>query len=293
MAYAFEQHESIPKGIERIALELIDYIVLQLGANANDVAIYESRKTFKQMRALLRLLESKMGKKLFRAENAFYRDLALGLAPLRDAFVIIETLEKALVGIEDAEILQAAKILRKDLKRQYKALSRELLKKGGVVEGLVCQLQAHRPTIATWDFAPKKFKALAEAVELGYQGGQKYLRLAYKKHDVENFHEWRKAVKTLWYYCRLLELSYPKKLSPYLLELKKLSDILGLANDFAVLEAYLVAHEQMALIPLIQAKQKALLASAKPLGKAIYKEDARQFSKKIQFAWKKWQAASA
>jgi hypothetical protein len=91
----------------------------------------------------------------------------------------------------------------------------------------------------------------------------------------------------------LLESSNPEMLSAYIIDLKKLSDYLGNANDFAVLETYLAEHEAAGLIPHIQEKRLALLADARPLGETLYKEEKVKFIRKIKAEWKKWQAGKA
>jgi CHAD domain-containing protein len=300
MAYVFELGESIPKGVKRIVLELIDTIVKQLSDETNnrDKAIYESRKAFKQLRAILRLIRSDVGDKFFEKLNQFYRNQSEKLAPLRDAYVVIQALDKLLDEIEDEQVLATAKAIRKALNKRYKAVSRELLKANGAVQDVVTSLESHRSSVESWPLKRLKFKNLASDLEGIYSRGQKQRRLVGKNPTTEAYHEWRKVVKNLWYQIRLLEASKPEDLNPYAENLKLLSDYLGDANDLAVLEAFLAEYEAMqseagkVFLASLNAKQVALRASAKSLGKTVYKPDSRKFMKEIKQSWKKWQATA-
>jgi hypothetical protein len=193
MAYVFERDETIPDGIKRIVLELIDSILLQLNDETNnrDEAIYESRKAFKQLRAILRLMRNEVGEKHYKNTNQFYGELAGKLAPLRDAYIVIETLDKLLGAIEDKQVLKVAKAIRKDLNKSYKAVSSNLLKADGAVHHVIVALELHRPSIASWPLKHNKFKIFANDLELNYQEGQKQKRLVSKKSTEEAYHDWR------------------------------------------------------------------------------------------------------
>lgn len=296
MPYVFAQNESIPENCKRLMCELVDTIILQLGDESNnrDEAIHDARKAFKQLRAVLRLLRAELEEKFYQTQNQLYRDLSMQLAPLRDAYVLIESLDKALVGEKNPEVLAKAKILRKDLNKHYKAIRRSLLTEGGAVSQVITQLQSHRAEIDGWGFPPNKFRVIKNGLERSYQQGKKRLKAAYQMNSAEGFHEWRKAVKSLWYHCRLLEKSNPEKLLGYIPELKTLSEYLGDANDFAVLEDYLAQHELgQDFSAMVKAKQQELLAKAEALGKVLYQEDKRQFIKTIKLGWKEWQRVVA
>jgi CHAD domain-containing protein len=300
MAYAFERGGTIPDDVKRIATELIDTILSQLKDERNnrDEAIYESRKAFKQLRAILRLMRTEIGEKFYKSTNQFYSNLAGELAPLRDAYIVIEALDKLIGEIEDQQVLKTAKSIRKDLNKRYKAVKLDLLKADGAVQKVIVALEKHRPTIAAWPLKRKKFKTFRHDLEITYEEGQKQRRLVSKKDSPEAYHNWRKAVKNLWYQVRLFELAQPEKLGDYAKDLKTLSDYLGNANDLAVLETFLAEHGDMqgeagqAFLATLSAKQKALKASARRLGKKLYEEKSQKFVKEINASWKKWKAAT-
>jgi hypothetical protein len=99
-------------------------------------------------------------------------------------------------------------------------------------------------------------------------------------------------------HIRVLENTQPEKLSPYAADLKTLSDYLGNANDLAVLEAFLAEQDSMkseagqAFLAALSTKQEALKASARSLGKKLYKQKSRKFIKELELAWKKWKATA-
>ena len=58
------------------------------------VAVHETRKALKRLRALLRLIRPAIGDDAFRHENAQLRDIGLSLSGARDRHVLLETVNK-------------------------------------------------------------------------------------------------------------------------------------------------------------------------------------------------------
>jgi CHAD domain-containing protein len=95
-SYRLQPDESAPDGIRRIARAQIDLAHEQLtGRGERDIgkAVHEARKTFKRVRALLRLARDELGDEVYRRENAVFRDAGRGLSGVRDAAVLVETLD--------------------------------------------------------------------------------------------------------------------------------------------------------------------------------------------------------
>jgi CHAD domain-containing protein len=92
-------YETPASGLERIALAQLDLAIELLrgeAAVAPDETVHETRKALKRLRALLRLLESELGRKRAADEQAVLRDAATRLAGARDAEVMVRTLEHLL-----------------------------------------------------------------------------------------------------------------------------------------------------------------------------------------------------
>ena len=95
-AYKLERNESLPEGVARIARGRIDDAIDELSGEAGSSpqeAVHNARKDMKKLRALLRLVRGELGDDVYRRENECFRDAAAELSGLRDADVMLATLD--------------------------------------------------------------------------------------------------------------------------------------------------------------------------------------------------------
>ncbi len=77
MAFRFRLAETFEEGCQRIAREQIERAQAQLrGPEDPVVAVHETRKSLKRLRALLRLIRPAIGESVFHHENAQVREIA-------------------------------------------------------------------------------------------------------------------------------------------------------------------------------------------------------------------------
>ncbi len=86
--------------------------------------------------------------------------------------------------------------------------------------------ESARPRVTGWPIADEGFPALRQGLKRTYKQGRNSMARAQAEPSVENFHEWRKRVKDLWYQMRLLESVWPAMLKSLANELEKLADYL-------------------------------------------------------------------
>ena len=96
MAYHLKPGESVPQGLRRIAAEQLGKAIehLQSTAGARDEHIHEARKAIKRLRALVRLVRRELGEETYALENMCLREAGQRLSGLRDATVLILTLDR-------------------------------------------------------------------------------------------------------------------------------------------------------------------------------------------------------
>jgi hypothetical protein len=77
MAFRFKLGEPFDEGSRRIAVEQIERAQSSLHDKQGDqaIAVHETRKSLKRLRALLRLIRPAMGEQVFKAENSQLRDI--------------------------------------------------------------------------------------------------------------------------------------------------------------------------------------------------------------------------
>ncbi len=96
MAYRLKQGESAPAGVRRMAAEQLGKAIehLESKEGERDEHIHEGRKATKRLRALVRLVHRELGDEVYALENQWYRDAGQRLSGLRDATVLVETLDR-------------------------------------------------------------------------------------------------------------------------------------------------------------------------------------------------------
>ncbi|MFA6141643.1 MAG: CHAD domain-containing protein, partial [Hyphomicrobium sp.] len=95
MAFRFKLGEPFDEGVRRIAVEQIGRAQAQLSDKGDQaIAVHETRKALKRLRALLRLIRPAMGGAAFKRENAQLREIGLSLSGARDRHVLLETVNK-------------------------------------------------------------------------------------------------------------------------------------------------------------------------------------------------------
>ena len=112
MAYKFRIDEPIALGVERIALDQIEHARKQLSRNEDPVeAVHRSRKSFKRVRALVRLVRPALPSSDYRSINLRFRDLGRQLAQSRDLDVMLQTIDSLEVAhdLSDSKMTSRAR----------------------------------------------------------------------------------------------------------------------------------------------------------------------------------------
>lgn len=296
MAYRLKVYETVPEGIKRIADEQIDQALSQLRGHGSHQgkAVHEARKRFKMIRALLRLVKGKLGRHTYQQENSCFRNAGRLLSEIRDAQVRLETLDK-LVESTDSVPPDALATVRQALTQQYEAV-RGHVNQQSPVEEVTPILKAARERVKEWPLTQDDWSALQDGLKQSYKRGYKNFTAAFDEPTIENFHEWRKAVKDLWYHLRILQAIWPDLLKEMIDQTGDLSDLLGDDHDLGVLHLFLEEQrgasgtEPEALVELIECRRAELQQSARLLGERIYAEKPSAFIKRIQAYWQAWRS---
>jgi CYTH domain-containing protein/CHAD domain-containing protein len=304
MSFRFGRREELGSGTQRIAGELLDEAIERLDrVLAGEVSdgdelekhVHEIRKRTKELRGLLRLVQPALG-----AEATLARRQAAAaareLAAMRDA--------QALVGTLD-ELADAVAASERDSLRQARDGQHRLVRDEGATAELPTALALHGMRAARamltdisdgvdrWS-VPDRFRSIEGGVRRTYRRGRRAMRAAAASPTDESLHEWRTAVKTLWYQVRLLEHSAPSILEPLAGALGDLGDALGDDHNLAILAGSLVESADRyggtaaadAAVELARREQAELRRRAFRLGARLYAEPSRAFSDRLRAYWR-------
>ena len=295
MGFQLKDAESVPDGIQRITLAQIDRSLdlLQPKIRNKQRAIHEARLCFKRIRAVLRLIYGEIGPDTYKFENTVYRDAGRQLSAARDTAVVADTLEGLVDQANKYLDEPGIKILRKRLRR----LRAEQLGEGTqILPQLTEDLRLARQRLEEWPLNNDRFSALGVGIKRVYRRGRRYYAITRVDGSVENFHEWRKQVKYLWYQMSVLNPIWPKPLGTLANELGKLADYLSEDHDLAVLRERAVHHGQMLidsseidkLVVLINHRRLQLQNRATSFGSRLYAEKPKTFVSRIETYWNAW-----
>src|SRR5579872_2616133 len=205
MAFRLKARESVRHGVRRLAAKELRHAREQLGRarRPSNEGIHEARKSVKKARAILQVIEADDDRHLGDARKRL-QSVNQVLSPLRDADAMLETLEK--LRARAPRLLSEHTFAR--LRRRLATEKRTAMKTGlraDRLKKLDRDLRRLRKSAKQWRPHAGGFAAIAPGIRAAHKHGRKALRRAKRRQRAVDFHEWRKAVKALWYALRLLE----------------------------------------------------------------------------------------
>jgi CHAD domain-containing protein len=292
-SYRLTREEGLAAGLTRVAAGRAEKALERLressaGEAETADAIHGARKDMKKLRTVLRLLRDEFGTKYYKQENARFRDAARALSETRDAEVKLETLD-ALAEHGDELPAEAVEAWRKILARDREAAT-NAARDEPAVAAAISSIEEGLAAIEGWGLEGDSWAMIDSALTRTYRRGHRALKAAEEGRGEAEFHEWRKRAKDLWYELRLLSAAWSGPLEATAEEAHRLSDLLGDHHDLAVLredlhERNLGEEETVALEAAIGRRQEELAAEAFPLGRRLYAERSRDFSRRMRRYW--------
>jgi CHAD domain-containing protein len=300
MGYVFMQQESIATNINRILSEEVRAALVALEnpeENSGD-AIHSVRKRIKKIRALFRLVRSELKEKNFKRHNTFYRSIGQRLSSLRDATVMIKTLDKLRQAQPTKVSANVFTTLHKALLVQQQQAANAFFDDPTQLGGVIQAFEQAAQQVEGLSKRHKGFRLMAPNLESIYKRARKALKLATHKPSIDHLHELRKEVKTLWYHTRLLQPIWPGFLKAYEHEFGRLGEMLGDDHDLGILAQMIESDELIirnrqtkeALLKGLQAERTQLQAQIYPLAHRLLAEKAGDFVKRFQLPWKVWKS---
>jgi CHAD domain-containing protein len=270
--YRLGRDEAAGPGLARVVAgqlaNAIEWLTADDGAGGD--AVHDARKALKRSRAALRLGRDLVGGERYRQENAALRDAGRDLSELRDAQVLLETLDELAPRASFPRLREA--LAAQAGSGQDNGQARPEIK------AVVPQLERARDRVEGWALPEEGGPGqLAPGVERIYRRGRRALRAARRDPSVENLHELRKRSKDLWYSAQLLRDANPKRTKTLARRAHELADLLGSDHDLAILgqragdSAYLTASERKYLEELIASRRKRLRGQAMDCAGRLYR----------------------
>jgi CHAD domain-containing protein len=298
MAIALRRSESGTQGVRRILRERIAKALEALDSTKlSDEAVHSARKELKKTRATLRLLRDALGDAVYRRENAALRDAARPLSEVRDAKVLLDTLDMIVERYgASASALQLAG-LRRALRWEYVATRRRILQRPAALQPQRDALRRIYERSARWPVGHHGWSVVGAGLKRVYREGRKVFATSRADPSPETLHEWRKQVKYLWHQLQVLKPLRSGAIGKRADEAHKLADYLGDHHDLSVLRTK-VTHRgddvfrdvewRGALLTLIDRYRARLQDKAFVLGRRLYEKKPRVLAARFRQYWRDW-----
>ena len=290
MTYRIDPHVPVGREVSRITNNAISealarLVVLSDGGDFES-EIHEVRKRCKELRALARLVRPDLTKSYGRF-NVHVRDTARELSELRDAHVVLSTIDQVDYDAdrETARQLERIREHREDVASE----ALESLTNGARrLSRASSHLREAGRIASSWNIEDSN-KGLALGISSTYARARKGFDRVRNTNDDVDMHQWRKSVKDLWYQTRLLEEMAPSVLIPFAATLDTLSELLGDDHDRSVLIERVSSDRKRyggksAIRPamrLVRDQQMTIRRSALRLGATVLAEESDAFGSRL------------
>ena len=242
MSFALNPDESLDKGIRRIARKEMEYALKQVARTSNgsrDEAVHEARKCFKKIRAILRLVRPAINDRTYQYENTAFRDAARPLTEVRDAKILVETVDKVAKHFADRVRGHPFAVARKALMTHQREVRKRVLDEENAFAAVATAVRKALERLDGWTDVPDRWSSMGKGVQQVYRQARRAFANATADPTVTKLHEWRKQVKYLRYQLEILRTIWPEMIEPLAGQADHLGELLGDDHDLAVLRQML------------------------------------------------------
>lgn len=297
MSYKIAPHELPGVAVKRIANEECAKALSALEADKEPLkGVHAARKSLKKLRGLVRLVRFEIGDEVYRQENATFRDAGRKISSIRDRFSLLETLEALQQEFNEQLYRKVFTDAEKNLKAELNKLKTDSGDARDRIEETRTMILMAQERIEDWPIRKKaSFDALEPGLKKIYRQGRQQYSLALGEPAAENFHNWRKRVKYLWYQIRLLrEATWQPVMKKLANEMHQLAGFLGDDHDLVTFQkaiengkiVFKDDKSRQLLQALLVRKSAELRNNAVEPAMKIYADKPKHFTRRIDAWWR-------
>jgi len=278
MAYRFKLKEPLRDGVRRIALEQLDKAIVRPKGEAERVPwVHETRKSLKRTRALLRLVRAGLEAETWQRENGALRLIARHLSPMRDRDVLGQTMAR-LAATSAPDVVEACRWLEAELARSPPEHAPPRGRAAGAaVTQAIQALRKARDRLAKLEVGGELVDVVAAGLARTQRAGAAAMALLETDPTDETLHELRKVVQAYQRQQGLTQAAWPALHSVRVEAARGLAQLLGEAQDLAVLAAAARVHRDGVgkgaverIVKACRARQAALRDEALPQAARLF-----------------------
>ncbi len=299
-------------GLQRLCLAELETAVGRFydGEEAFADAVHGARKSTKRIRALLRLVRSEIGAKVYRFENESMRDTARLLSEMRSAAVMVSALEdleslyRPLLAEGTFEEANERLVINRD-RAHARALEDPEL-----VSRVVTAMERAHARYSSWPTDPiarsvygagirDRYGSVGPGLTATYGRGRAEMVMAYRTPAPASFHLWRKRVKYLMHQMEILTPLWPEVILGMVITLDRMAELLGEDHDLAELLESIAKRPELCPNPLERSMVRALAeqrrsdveTAVRILGRRVYAERPDSLRSRFGAYWESMELA--
>ena len=230
----------LEEGIKKLIYDQISRARDQI-ENQTDIhlAIHESRRTLKRIRAVLRLTRDEIGNSNYHRENILMRDLGRRLSGARDHQVLLRTFssleEQYPTSFSGSEISRIKQLVKDQTDFEINHFMHDL----GGFEQFKEDLVEASGRVDQYCIIRNDFRAIENGLRRNYKQGRRLLKQIGRDDHEIYFHEFRKRSKYFLHHIQILRPLFPRLMKAYAKSIQEYSELLGETRDYYRLEIFL------------------------------------------------------
>ncbi|MGO9049267.1 MAG: CHAD domain-containing protein [Xanthobacteraceae bacterium] len=249
-------------------------------------AVHKFRRSMKQWRALMRLLEPFVPDAVQLRQQA--RDHARSLARARDGQSALnafdDLVKKGLVLSERTTNTIRSRIEAIRANEEHSVLTPELR------DAIIAWLDSVTAAIESWPLDPFEFSKIAGRLTVGYRNARRAIPEDWSQASAEELHNFRQRVVDHRYQIDLVEPLWPRHSRMWTDEAERLRDRLGRCQDLEILKRLTeprqpLAHWRSRLTPPCNDRTTELSQRAARIAHRLFAEKPRAFRQRLETLW--------
>ena len=296
MAYRLHRKRSVPKELRRIVTDELETAIAELrkDGTVSETSVHEARKSIKKIRAAIRLMRDELGP-YYKDENRLLGDVGRSLSDLRDASVLVSSLESLSTRTRNGKTRACLKKLAAEFRMRQQQIANDE-HSSAIIEAAAQQLQSVAERVDSWPCSKKGFDALRTGCKRTLHRTRQAFEAVQNSGTAQDLHDWRKRVKDHWYHIRLLAGLWPDVMTSFEWMLNDLETKLGDHHNLEVLKERIQALDnpscdeagRFAVLQLVTSEQNRLSQEAKEIGERLYCVKANEELRNIKKLWHTW-----
>jgi CHAD domain-containing protein len=299
MSFELRADESLRKSLHRIVRKQLGDALKELTEprpGPRDVVVHDARKALKRVRAVVRLVRPVLGEKAFQRENTCFRDAARPLTEVRDARILVETLDKLTEHFKEHILGESFSDVRKSLQAQLREVRRRVLDQQNAFAVAAAPIRRERDGVKEWMNVPNRWRSVGLGLRETYRRAKESFKVAKADPTDERLHEWRKQSKYLFYQLEILRPLWTKRMDEMVQEADQVGQLLGEDHDLVVLRQMVNAGSEKVgddgdretLLALIDRRRDKVQQEALLLGERFFQDKVSDFARRFSGYWKTW-----